>query len=512
MPEDASRQPANAFLRRWPRSAVVLLLLAAVGYLWFIRICCAPYAGSSDASGYLNTARLLRQGALITDVPRIEGLSPPAWDYFYQQPLGFIVDRERGTQTPTYPLGYSLHLFLAAPFVGLDYATIPVNVLLAFAAAALMLALGRQFGLPWPWALACVAVLWGSPIFILFAVQPMSDVAAMVWVLAALCGALRARERWPWAFGAGVAVAIAVLVRPSNLLVIVPLAFVLGLRIRAWLALGAGGLPGALFLAWYNATLYGSPFRTGYGSVSSLFRASYVPLNAFHVFAWLMLVFSPVVVLAALALPVVWKRMRFFAVLAGLWCAAFGGFYLFYYYTGEVWWYLRFLLPIAPALIVAGALVLFHLRERWRPRLRWLPAALLAVTLLWEITASQRLHVRWTKQSEMGYQLAADWTKAHLPSDAILLQMQLSGAFTYYTDFTIVRWDLLDRDTSWPVLQRAARDAGRPLYAVLYDFEIERAWPEHIPGRWAKVADVRRMSIWKFESAQGAPPVSPPKS
>ena len=57
---------------------------------------------------------------------------------------------------------------------------------------------------------------------------------------------------------------------------------------------------------------------------------------------------------AALATPwVPVARRRELAVL-GLWAALLIGFYAFYFHSGESWWYLRFILPAFPALLLAA--------------------------------------------------------------------------------------------------------------------------------------------------------------
>ena len=123
---------------------LVAVVVVVISYLGFVRYNTSYLASNSDASGYFNVARALGSRALVQPVPRIEGLAPPQWDYFYQQPLGFLVNRNRGTMVPTYPVGFPLHLLAASPLFGLDYGVLAVNVFLAAAAAALMVLMGRQ--------------------------------------------------------------------------------------------------------------------------------------------------------------------------------------------------------------------------------------------------------------------------------------------------------------------------------------------------------------------------------
>lgn len=485
------------------------MALSALGYLAFIATHCSPYAGGSDPSGYLNLARMLDRGELTASVPRIEELAPPDWSFCFQQPLGFVVDSESGRMVPTYPPGFPLHLVPAAWLVGLDHATILVNLGLVTAAAGFMTALGRHFGLPWSWSLAAAALLCVSPMFLHTALQPMSDLPATVWVMAALWFALRARTHWPWAVAAGFAVGVAVLVRPTNLLVLFPAAVALGWRPKAWLALGLGGLPAALFLGAYQRELYGNVFTTGYGAVGGLFRLEYVPHNAAHFALWIFLLASPPVVLAALALPALRQQARLVG-LASAWILAFVGCYVFYYHSGETWWYLRFILPMFPAVILAGVVALYHARQRlaasrWA---RWLPAAAVVLALAWDVRLSRELGSAYMKRNDMSYEQSARWMKAHAPADAIVLQMQCSGAFTYYTDFSIVRWDLIEPPSAWPLLRETARRTGRPIYAALFDFEEDSALQQRTPGNWIFLTRLGQVSLWQLAETPAAPDAS----
>jgi len=469
-------------------------------YLGFIAVHCSPYAGPSDASGYLNTARLIAEGNLVVSMPRIDGLPPENWDYFQQQPLGFRVDSKTGTMVPTYPIGYSLHLWLAGVVVGLDWATVPTNLVLVIAAAVLMLAIGRRFGLPWAWAIAGVAVLWACPLFLSYSLQPMSDMPATVWVLASIWCALRARENWRWGVLVGVCVTMSVWVRPSNLVVLLPIAVVLSLRWRAWLAMLAAGFPGGVFQAWYNHTLYGSVTETGYGAVGHLFRATHVAHNSWHFVWWTCLLLCPLVPLAALGLPWVRKEQPLLWRLVLVWTAVFTCFYLPYFHAGETWWYLRFILPVFPAVILAAMVVLRRVVDRiGRPSVRLgVGACLLVVVLGWEIEMVRHFRLDLTRRGELTYVNTAEWMKSHAPDNAIVMQMQVSGAFTYYTDFTIVRWDLVS-ENNWARLQEAAKAAGRPIYATLFGFEEDRALRKAIPGNWKFLTKIDQVTIWRLE-------------
>lgn len=506
--EPAFRSPGRFGER--PRRILLAVVLTGVAlfYLSFLWRNAVSYGTDSDTSGYVNIARLIRAGHLVGTVPQIDRLAPPDWDYINQQPLGFRVDSQHGRMVPTYPVGLPLHLAAAASVVGLRYAPLATSLGMALAAAALMIALGRQLGLPWTWSLAGAAILWACPLVILHEIEPMSDVPAMVWTLACLWSVLRARDRWPWGFAAGFALAIAVLVRPSDLVLLAPIAIALGWRWRAWLAFGLGGLPGAIFLVWYNLKLYGTALTTGYGDVSELLRAAYVPHNALHFALWLPALLSPLVIVAALAWPVVQREKPVLVAIFAAWAAVIVGFYLFYLYSGQSWWYVRFLLPMFPA-VIAAALLAGH---GWCSRIRspqWrtaLPALALAFVLAWQVTGARKLAVNTQQNAEHMYRRTVEWMQAHAPTDAIVAQMQLSGCFTCYTHFPIVRWDIV-KPAEWARLCTEARAAHRPIYATLFDFEEKQAFPDRLPGHWELLTRIDYVSIWRLVDA----PVSAPR-
>ncbi len=476
--------------------AAGLLLLAL--YLGFLVRHGAYFATDADASGYFNAARQLRDGPLVGTVRPIAGLPRPGWNPYYQQPLGYRVDPETGRIATSYPVGYPLHLLVAGWFVGLDRAARVVNLGLTVAAALLMIGLGREFGLSSAWSAAGAALLLCCPLFVIGALQPMSDMPATVWCMATLWLALRARGRPAWTFGAGVALGVAVLVRPSDLLLAPVVAIVLGGRWRAGAAFIAGGVPAAAFLAWYNHTLYASAVASGYGPFWRLFRFEYAGHNALHFGRWMRRLLSPAILLPALALPLVRGQGRRHLLLAA-WAAVILGFYLFYYHSGETWWYLRFILPMFPAVILAALIVGQAVTERWRRGRPWIAAvalAVLAFALGSEATLTHRLGLAFTSTSARPYLKAVGWMRALAPADAIVVQMQLSGSFAYYTNFTLARWDLMT-PAAWTALRSAARAAGRPIYATLFDFEETEALAR-LPGDWKRVARLERVDIWEL--------------
>jgi len=482
-----------------------LLALVALGYAAFIYHYGSPYAAGADSSGYLNSARLLREGRLTEAVRTIPELDPPGWNYFYHQPLGYVVRSGTPLMAPLYPVGLPLHYFAAALLVGLEKAARVVNALNAFVGAWLLYALGRQLGLGRGWALAGAGLLWACPVWIFSALQPLSDGVATTWTLAAVFCALRSRKEPWWALAAGAAFALAVLVRPTSLLALLPVAVALGRPGRSWLIFAVGGLPGAAGLGWYNVQVYGGLLHSGYTQGGedpwSAFGLHFVPGNLRHFATWIPRLLSwPVALLAMLGLPWLFRHRASTAWLLLLWFAAFTGFYAPYFCAGETWWYLRFLLPAFPAVILTALLTAHRLAEFLHGATRLaVPLALLAVCLGLQVSRAGDLAVTNVRPNERNYCLAAGWLNTQAPPNAILLSMQLSGTIMFYNRQPLVRWDQINR-TDFELLQRAAAREHRPLLAALFPFERARL-QERLGGAWVAAGQAGDVIFWRLDAA-----------
>jgi hypothetical protein len=502
--QPSSKAQSEASARSHVRWALWLPVLAFALYGLMLMRYSAAYAAGSDSSGYLNNARLLDHASLIAPMRQIQGVDTNAISSFAYVPLGFLPRADRISMVPTYPMGLPLLLMAVAHVVGWSHAPSVTIVLHALLGLWLVYLLGRELGLERGWAWLGPMLLAASPLYILMSLQLMSDVPALAWVTAAVLCAWKSRER-PWlALLAGMMVSLAVLDRPTNLLILVPVAIALGVNVRRWLLLIAGGLPGAIFLGAVNQSAYGHIFTTGYGGVGGLFSLHNAPATLLHYARWLPALFTPLIVLC-LGVPVFWRRRPLVASLLIVWASIFLGFYLFYSCTQETWWYLRFILPAVPPLLVGAVLVARALAAKCRlaPRGWWLVSAALLIFvsgLLWfrhfglgDVNAGERTYIE-----------GAAWMNAHLPANAVVTSMQTSGSIFYYTKFTVVRWDAIS-SAEFERIAAACKTARRPLYACLYSFEISQqgAFLKHLTGHWTKIGAVRDTSFWRYDFAGG---------
>src|SRR5688500_9651939 len=303
-------------------------------------------AGGPDESGYMNAARMIASGTLRLEVDALArlGLDPSFLDVF--TPLGFNSTGERSI-VPAYPPGLPVHLLVAGHYV---------SPLLALGCLLLTYALGRELGLTPAYATAAAAILAVTPQFILFALQVMSDVPATFWALLAVLLALKSERRPVLAIAAGAAMAIGVCVRPTNVLVALPVVLAMQGRLGLLLRAAAGALPPLIALLWFQNAVYGSPFATGYGTPGQVISFDGFGEKLVFYSTWMARTLTPLI--APLGLLVLFHRrvVLWHRALLAAWYLVF---LLFYCGWGlfEEWWYTRFLLPATPAIIIAALLL-----------------------------------------------------------------------------------------------------------------------------------------------------------
>lgn len=491
---------------RAPRWLVWFGLLALIGYGFFIEHNYSIVASSSDASGYLNSARLFASGQLQTELRVPPEFGPPTTlERVHFIPLGFWPFPDDPKITPTYPTGLPLHFALAGKLFGWLTGPRLIGLFAAVGAVWLCYAVGRELGLDARLAAAGAVMLGVCPMFLFTSFQPMSDTLAATWCLAAVWTALRARRTAGWAVVCGTAFGIAVLVRPTNLLLLPALLVLLGWDWHRLALATVGGLPGAAWLAFYNRALYGGALRSGYGDWFNSFAFHWGPPTAWHFVQWLALLLpAPLLLLPFAALARRETRTRSLLALAA-WFAAITGLYTFYEVSHEVWWCLRFVVPAIPALILAGLLGMEAWARRFdaarQSQIRAIAALVLAI---WAIGLSvfwtRRFSITETKNGEKIYAKACAAVLEKFPPGTLVVTMTFSGAFYYYTDFAILRWDQVDA-ADFTRYAALAQQAGRSVVAVDFKWEEERALHEHCPGNWVRAGQVGDALIWRLAPA-----------
>ncbi|HYH07446.1 MAG TPA: hypothetical protein VEK11_10360 [Thermoanaerobaculia bacterium] len=462
------------------RAASAAAFVFAAGYLALLLSNACMFAAGPDSSGYLNEARLLAAGkrSVALDVD-------PSLIHLFT-PYGFMAGRTPGTMVPTYPAGTPLHFALAAAIGGWQIAPFVVSPLAATASLFLFALVARRLGASAPWSIVAAVLLAAFPMVIGQGVQPVSDVLAMFWALATIYCALRSEEHRGWAIACGVAFAIGVAVRPTNILLALPLLFAMRLRPLAIAAIAA--LPFGLALAMHHHALYGSVFASGYGGVGQIVALTLAPPCAISLSKSLLSMATPLLLIGF------FNRRKPALLLS--WFGVFFVFYSFYSFCPD-FSSTRFLLPALPALILGFVLVLSETR--------FIGAVLVLIVLAQEIAQIGRLHVLHLNEWESIYPRTVEWVDREVPRDAVVLSSIMSGAFYFHSPRRVVRWDQLTPETTARL--RADPRFAMPWYAVASEVEGgAKALRERIPGEWQAVHRIRDVTVWRLVTAENLRP------
>jgi hypothetical protein len=410
-------------------------------------------------------------------------------------PLGYrpAAGRQSLAIVPTYSPGLPM-LMAGARVIGGPCAIFWVVPL---AGAVLVLAtygLGRTLSSPVTGLIAAGFVLT-SPVFLFMLMSPMTDVpvaaawAAALWLLMCAPGSASARHVTARAAGAGLIAAVAVLIRP-NLVVVLP-ALAMWFLLRAWqadrtarlrvlidgMSFAAMASIGVLAVAAINQHWYGSALMSGYGGAGTLFAVANIRPNLVTYAEWFRQSQTvwPLLGVVALAAPVAafWPAARDRAGVITL-----GAFALIetlsylVYGVYDAWWYLRFLLPVWPALMIGFAAILVAIGRRGRV-LAWL-AVVIVVALSVQNVVFARDHSAFRLwKEERRYSSVGQLVRAATEPTSVIFAIQHSGSLRHYAGRMTIRFDSLD--DGW--LDRAIAwlaERGIASYLVVEDWEVPR--------------------------------------
>src|SRR6185295_7507765 len=231
-----------------------------------------------------------------------------------------------------------------------------------------------------------------------------------------------------------------------------------------------GIAPAIAGIAWLNARLYESPLTSGYGTTADYYSLAFLSTNARQFATWMAEVETPVVALAVLyfVAPRLFPpaRIRFARLLLGGSLALVIASYLFYR-PFDAWWYLRFLLPMWPAMMLLTTAALDALARRWLRPIYPIAIAAAAAFLAWHgVHTAARRSAFDLGRGERRYIDVARFAASHTDADAVILGVQHTGSLRIYANRLTLRYDLLE--PAW--LDRAVdylQSIGRRPYFVL---------------------------------------------
>jgi hypothetical protein len=439
------------------------MAVAAVGFAY------GTYAaGGSDSSCYALMADSFASGRLQPASDLVQQVPWPDAPKTFT-PGGFVPSAAHpSASAPVCAPGFSL---LLAPLVmaGGGNAVFVLTPLAGALLVWLTFVAGRQMAGPLAGAMAAVLIAV-SPPMLYQVVQPMNDVTTAALWTATFTAAVARR----WAL-AGICCGLALLVRPNLL----PLAFVVGgtvvirdrrLGMRPVVLFSLAALPFCVLVLWLNNSLYGSPFKTGYGQLGQLFGLAAAKVNVTRYFSWLVETHTAFPLLAVAAPFVLPREQRETAWLAVSLIVATCLVY-FIYVPFDEWTYLRFLLPAITLMIVLACAVTVAM-------LQYAPAfgRVFVVTALSICLAVFCVRVARERQAfalkflEQRYRTAGIVVRDRLPAGAVVLSEWDSGAVRFHGGKEALTWQGLD--PSW--LDRSLGwldEHGRQPYILLESWE-----------------------------------------
>jgi hypothetical protein len=504
-------------------------------------------AAAADAYGYVSQADLWARASPIVRQPFARDMTwPNAAETL--APLGYRPYRPapHGTDiVPLYAPGLPMVMAIFKRLGGPQAVFLVVPLLGGLAIWATYL-MGRRLAGPLVGASAAI-LLASSPPFLFEIVSPTSDVPATAWWALAL-GLLMVEGRAA-AFGAGLATGLAILTRPNIVaLAAVPGALLVWQALRStfrhhsvpptppalparvqpsspthrMLLFAAGSIPACLAVALINWRLYGSPLASGYAPFAVLFNWSHVWPNLARYPRWLLETETPFVLLALIApfvlQPVPAARLDQPAprTIAAVWLCFIATVFLSYlfYLPFDEWWYLRFLLPAYPPMLVLSSVALVRLLT---PLTRVAPdakgfaaAAVVALVARHGVDYAVDRGAPSLWRAEQRYLTVGEYVASTLPDRAVLICMQHSGGARYYSGRITVRYDLM-RPTDLDLVLAELRRLGYYPYLVLDDWE-EPKFRDRFKGQsalsaldWTPVAQLHSNQVRIYDPADRQP-------
>jgi hypothetical protein len=216
---------------------------------------------------------------------------------------------------------------------------------------------------------------------------------------------------------------------------------------------------------------YGSPLASGYGATDALFSLAHVGPNLARYPRWLLETHTPILLLALAGPWLLWRRPNRTLVLVAACCVVLTfGTYLAYTVFDD-WWYIRFLLPALPVILVFTVAVLraatgWVLRRGAMWRSTVVPALLCGVLGAWFVHVARERAVFELQRLEARFRVTGAYAARELPGTAIVLALQQSGSIRYYAGRGTLDWDAIAPAQLDEVIARLAARGYTPFIAL----------------------------------------------
>jgi hypothetical protein len=268
--------------------------------------------------------------------------------------------------------------------------------------------------------------------------------------------------------------------------------------LRAGIAFDAGLLPFVVAIAAIQNAMYGGPLRSGYGDLDSLFGLAHVIPNLRRYPVWLLQTETPFILLGLLA-PAAVRTAD--ARSLSLWLLAFAAAVFACYLPYSVfdaWWYLRFVLPAFPPLIVLASAVFSAAAARLRPSLRAAALVIAAAGLVsFHLVTAVKGDAFRLRDYERRFRDGGAYVAERLPPNAAVLTVWQSGSVRFYSGRPTVVWNEIPPEWLDRALEFLKAEGYRPY--LLFEGAEEQEFRRRFDGHsalgaleWPPMADVNR--------------------
>jgi hypothetical protein len=484
-------------------AAATAVAAIATGAIWGTHA-----AGGPDSYCYLNQAEIFARGD-VRELQPIASRAPWPDRAAPFVPIGHVPSPgPEGAIVPMCAAGYPL-LMAAARTIGGRPAMFWIVPIMGGLAVWLTFLLGRRVAGPIEGLFGAV-LLATSPAFLYQIVQPMTDVPAVaLWTLALLV----ATRRSPLL--AGLATGAAVLVRPN----LVPLAAVIwgqisifslredrdltpaSLTAASWLRstvlFGLGVLPFVLAVMAFQNAMYGGPLKSGYGDLGSLFALDHIVPNLRGYSGWLVRTETPLIIAALFGPLVIAKPFRRVAWALLVFAAATFACYL-PYVVFDAWWYLRFVLPAFPPLLVLESAILLAAFRRFPVPTRALATVAIALVLVaFHLTKAVDGSAFRLREFESRFREGGEYVAQRLPANAAVVTVWQSGSVRFYSGRLTMLWNSIEPEWLDRSLEFLRAEGYEPF--LLFEGSEEQEFRKRFEGHsplggldWPPVANINR--------------------
>jgi hypothetical protein len=119
-----------------------------------------------------------------------------------------------------------------------------------------------------------------------------------------------------------------------------------------------------------------------------------------------------------------------------------------------------------------------------------------ATVIIW--IAAPHFYLLNIKADDGTYADACLLAREKFPAGSLVVTFEYSGAIYYYTDFSVLRWEMIE-PAEFTRFAALAAKAGRTIAAVNFKWQ-DGDLRQHCPGNWVPVGAVKNATLWRLDA------------